>query len=207
MELKWTITSRILPLLLIGSMLSIVPSVFPAEVIAQEDPFPIIPDSSWVDLAYRRMHGYSYIDVAITFPDPHYYVSDWGIPTSMDSIGWQASAETWWGAVVVFIFPPPGPYTESHSYNLGRPPTGEYIFFFCAWGYPVTYINFTVSYIPGDVNKDGIVDVADLTIVSLAYGSLQGEPDYNPEADINKDGIVDMKDLSTVARHLGETDH
>jgi len=57
-----------------------------------------------------------------------------------------------------------------------------------------------------DVNWDGIVNVTDLTIVSLAYGSFEGEPDYISIADINEDGIVDMKDLSTVARHLGETD-
>lgn len=58
----------------------------------------------------------------------------------------------------------------------------------------------------GDVNDDGIVNVKDLTIVSLAYGSFQGEPDYNPDADLNQDGIVDMKDLWYVARNLGKTD-
>jgi plastocyanin len=58
----------------------------------------------------------------------------------------------------------------------------------------------------GDVNDDGIVNVKDLTIVSLAFGSFQGEPDYNPAADLNEDGIVDMRDLSKVARNLGKTD-
>lgn len=57
----------------------------------------------------------------------------------------------------------------------------------------------------GDVNEDGQVNVVDLTIVSLAYGALLGEPDYNPNADINKDGIVDMRDLRIVAYYLGET--
>jgi hypothetical protein len=59
--------------------------------------------------------------------------------------------------------------------------------------------------IPGDVNGDGIVNVLDLTIVSLSFGSFIGEPDYNPQADLNHDGIVDMKDLSTVAINLGKT--
>jgi hypothetical protein len=59
--------------------------------------------------------------------------------------------------------------------------------------------------IPGDVNGDGIVNVLDLTIVALSFGSFIGEPDYNPQADINQDGIVDMKDLSTVAINLGKT--
>jgi len=57
----------------------------------------------------------------------------------------------------------------------------------------------------GDVNGDGIVNVIDLTIVSLAYGLFRGEPGYNPEADLNEDGVVDMQDLVIVAYHLGET--
>ncbi len=58
----------------------------------------------------------------------------------------------------------------------------------------------------GDVNGDGTVNVLDLTIVSLAYGNFEGEPDYNPAADLNEDGVVDMRDLVVVAMHLGETD-
>lgn len=58
--------------------------------------------------------------------------------------------------------------------------------------------------IAGDVNGDQIVNVIDLTIVSLAYGSFKGEPNYNPVADINEDGIVDMRDLVIVARNLGK---
>ncbi len=58
----------------------------------------------------------------------------------------------------------------------------------------------------GDVNGDGAVNVLDLTVVSLAYGNFEGEPDYDSTADLNEDGIVDMRDLVIVARHLGETD-
>ena len=57
----------------------------------------------------------------------------------------------------------------------------------------------------GDVNGDGKVDVTDLSIVSFAYGSFEGDPDYTPEADLNKDGVVDMRDLAKVARNLGNT--
>ncbi len=57
----------------------------------------------------------------------------------------------------------------------------------------------------GDVNEDNQVNVIDLTFVSLAYGSMIGDPDYNADADINKDGIIDMKDLRIVAYYLGET--
>jgi parallel beta-helix repeat protein len=69
-----------------------------------------------------------------------------------------------------------------------------------------TYVDGTVNIkITGDVNGDGQVDVADLTIVSIAFGNFEGEPDYNPIADLNHDGVVDMRDLAKVARHLGET--
>jgi hypothetical protein len=57
----------------------------------------------------------------------------------------------------------------------------------------------------GDVNGDNIVNVMDLTLVSLSYGTMEGEPGYNPDADINKDGIADMRDLRIVAYYLGET--
>ena len=69
-----------------------------------------------------------------------------------------------------------------------------------------TYTDGTVKIkMEGDVNGDGSVDVIDLSIVSLAYGSFEGEPDYNPDADLNKDGVVDMRDLATVAMNLGNT--
>ena len=64
---------------------------------------------------------------------------------------------------------------------------------------------FCRTSLAGDVNEDGQINVVDLTLVSLAYGVLEGEPGYNLSADINKDGIVDMRDLRIVAYYLGET--
>jgi len=70
------------------------------------------------------------------------------------------------------------------------------------WGnYDIYYKTSLV----GDINGDGIVDVLDLTRVSFAFGSFEGEPEYDPEADINADGIVDMRDVFLVARNLGDT--
>ena len=57
----------------------------------------------------------------------------------------------------------------------------------------------------GDINEDGAVDVFDLTLVSIAFGSFEGEPGYDPDADLNADGVVDMRDLSAVAMNLGKT--
>jgi hypothetical protein len=55
----------------------------------------------------------------------------------------------------------------------------------------------------GDVNGDGVVDILDLSVVALAYGSFEGDPDYNPEADITRDGLVDARDLAIVTLNYG----
>ena len=68
------------------------------------------------------------------------------------------------------------------------------------------YIDGTVKVkIPGDVNGDGVVDIYDLSIVSVAYGTFEGQPGYDPDADINKDGLVDGRDLATVTVNYGNT--
>jgi len=57
----------------------------------------------------------------------------------------------------------------------------------------------------GDINADGIIDIFDITIVALAFGSKPGDSNWNPVADINNDGIVDIFDIVVVALHFGET--
>lgn len=61
------------------------------------------------------------------------------------------------------------------------------------------------SSLAGDVNGDGITNIADLTIVSLLYGATESKPNYNPNADLNRDGIVDIRDMRIVAYYLLET--
>jgi hypothetical protein len=59
--------------------------------------------------------------------------------------------------------------------------------------------------IPGDVDGDRIVNILDLTIVALAFGSVPGGPNWNPNADVTLDGVVDIRDLTFVAIHFGQT--
>jgi len=57
----------------------------------------------------------------------------------------------------------------------------------------------------GDINGDGVIDIVDLTIAGMAYGSFEGDPEYDPEADLNKDGHIDMRDLAVIGRNYGKT--
>jgi len=58
--------------------------------------------------------------------------------------------------------------------------------------------------IPGDVNRDYVVDILDLTLVAVAFSSTPGQPNWNPQADIDNNGTVDIFDLVTVAVHFNE---
>ena len=53
--------------------------------------------------------------------------------------------------------------------------------------------------LPADVNKDGVVNIIDLTLVASNFGK-QGEND----ADVNGDGVVNIIDLTQVAAAFGE---
>jgi len=74
------------------------------------------------------------------------------------------------------------------------------------WGEMRLYGDGTWTIIlPGDVDHDADVDVVDATLVNLAYGTIIGDPDYNPDADLNGDGIVDIADLTIVCYNLGKS--
>jgi hypothetical protein len=60
--------------------------------------------------------------------------------------------------------------------------------------------------IPGDVNGDGKVDLADLVLFAKAYGSKPGDPNWNPAADFLGHGKVDLADLVVLAEHYGQHD-
>lgn len=72
--------------------------------------------------------------------------------------------------------------------------------------YPTTTNTTTFQVIlVGDVDGNMIVDMTDIGLVAMAYGSSEGDPPYEPRLDLNSDGIVDMTDLGIVAQHYGET--
>jgi hypothetical protein len=54
----------------------------------------------------------------------------------------------------------------------------------------------------GDVNGDGKVNCADVSIVKSSFGTHTGQVGYNLAADLNNDGTVNILDLFIVSRQL-----
>jgi hypothetical protein len=54
---------------------------------------------------------------------------------------------------------------------------------------------------PYDVNRDGIVNILDLAIVSIYYGKETFLFDYNP--DVNRDHKVDAQDIDIILKNFG----
>jgi hypothetical protein len=58
-------------------------------------------------------------------------------------------------------------------------------------------------YLPGDANGDGVVEQADIQIVTSSLGSIVGDTNYVFDADANRDGRVGMNDLTLARQNLG----
>jgi hypothetical protein len=48
---------------------------------------------------------------------------------------------------------------------------------------------------PGDLNDDYIVGEPDLLLLAQAYGSIDGDGNWNPSGDFDGNGQIDMADL------------
>jgi hypothetical protein len=75
---------------------------------------------------------------------------------------------------------------------------------------PLVSAAYTVEYpymppdLDGDANNDGIVNIIDMSIVSHAYGSYPGHPNWDPRADLNNDEKVSILDMSIVSKNYGK---
>jgi hypothetical protein len=56
----------------------------------------------------------------------------------------------------------------------------------------------------GDVDGDQKVDIKDIALVAIRFGSERGDSKYMPNYDLNGDGKIDIKDISTAAFRFGK---
>jgi hypothetical protein len=55
----------------------------------------------------------------------------------------------------------------------------------------------------GDINGDGVVNLADLLILAAAFGSVPGDTNWNPACDLGGYGIINTQDLLMQAANFG----
>ncbi|MBX5326617.1 MAG: NosD domain-containing protein [Candidatus Bathyarchaeia archaeon] len=56
-------------------------------------------------------------------------------------------------------------------------------------------------YLEGDINHNGIVNIADVTLLTLAWQTTHGQQNYNPHADLNMDNIINIIDVTIIVQN------
>lgn len=56
---------------------------------------------------------------------------------------------------------------------------------------------------PWDLNGDGLINLSDLAILLAAFGTIPGDPFYNPAADIDGNNRIDLADLAALLARFG----
>jgi len=65
--------------------------------------------------------------------------------------------------------------------------------------------DIAIRLLRGDLNADGKVDLRDIHTAARTFGSVLGDPRWNPRADINKDNVVNLIDIFLIAINFGKT--
>ena len=60
----------------------------------------------------------------------------------------------------------------------------------------------TLAYDVYDVNRDGVVNLLDITRAQRYYGLTVEDATWNAIADVNSDGVVDIADLILILNHF-----
>ena len=57
----------------------------------------------------------------------------------------------------------------------------------------------------GDLNGDRKITIIDIATAAIAFDTVKGDTDYNPEADMDEDGDIDIIDIATIAFNFDKT--
>jgi hypothetical protein len=72
-------------------------------------------------------------------------------------------------------------------------------------GVSIRVTNPSAPPLAGDIDQDGLVSILDVLRLARAYGSRQGDPNFDAACDLNGDGQVDMGDVLILANNFGKT--
>ncbi|ETN95082.1 TIM-barrel domain-containing protein [Zhouia amylolytica] len=124
-----------------------------------------------------------------------YYSNDKVIWTEAGSIDWERNNET---KTFEFAKQPTARFIKIKiEEGVGGYGSGRELYVFKVPG--------TESYLPGDINNDGIIDNNDLTSYTNYTGLRKGDADfegYVSIGDVNKNNLIDAYDISVVATQL-----
>lgn len=117
--------------------------------------------------------------------------TDWSEPVAFE---WPRSGDA---KTIKFSETIPMRYIRLHvDKAVGRFISAREIFVFRQPGTP--------AYLPGDINKDGVIDDNDLTSYTNYTGLRRGDGDFDYVSigDVNRNGLIDAFDISNVAVQL-----
>jgi hypothetical protein len=66
------------------------------------------------------------------------------------------------------------------------------------------YLDLSYYEVVSDLNNDGTVDILDVSMVALAFGSTPDDPNWNMIADLNRDQTINILDISAVAKEFNK---
>lgn len=193
------VVGRILSFLVLINMVAV---AYGLVYVEAEEWVPYVPRSDMVELVFWTENRTVYIDVAVTFPDAGYTVSDWGTPVREGYEIWVDSKILDWTGPAALVIT-----TYRYTYNLGFLEKGNYTFIFKVWGYPIKSIRFVIG-LEGDANQDGVVNIFDIATISAHWypGPPIGPLGYDLTADLNLDGAVNIHDVGIVSANWEQSE-
>ncbi|MEM3825558.1 MAG: DUF3160 domain-containing protein [Candidatus Bathyarchaeia archaeon] len=55
-----------------------------------------------------------------------------------------------------------------------------------------------------DINGDGVINILDICLVAIAFGTAEGDEKYNAVADLNGDKKINIEDVALIAKDFGK---